>query len=188
MDLVQSETLGVGGEGGATGRGGGDSQNLVSAIKIAAFHCQHVVLTDRVSGKDWISERTRQSRSSCIDRRHSEQVLGAFNQSSHHEGLAHAHWTDWVTGDACPAFSCCFFSFQPVTSNRGATIIFRFLPVDSHGVHGDTGDCWLFTLTGNSYRERKRLGVNSLCCGFSLNTRVHFQLTVKVSGHFRLTV
>lgn len=143
-------------------------------------------LTDGVSRKDGISERTGQSRSSCIDCRDSKKVLGAFNQSSHHKGLAHTHWTDWVTSDTGPTLSCCFFSFQPVARNWCSTIIFRLLPMDSHGVHGNTTDCWLFTLTGNSYRERRRLGVNSPC--FSLNSVIHLQLTEKVSGHFRLTV
>lgn len=163
-----------------------DCQNLISIILIGALHCQRVVLTDGVSRKNGISERTGQSRSSCIDCSHSEKVLGAFNQSSDHKGLTHAHWTDWVTSDTGPALSCCFFSFQPVARNRGSTIIIRLLPMDSHGVHGDTANCWLFTLTGNSYRERKRLGVNSL--HFTLNSGIHVQLTVKVSGHFRLTV
>lgn len=127
-----------------------DSQSHVSAILMVELHYQSVILTDGVSGKDGVGERTGQSRSRCIDGCHPEQVLGAFNKSGHHKGLAHAHWTNGVTGDACPAFACCFFSFQPVAHDRGATIVFRFLPIDSHGVHGDTGNCWLFTLTGNS--------------------------------------
>lgn len=131
MDLVQSETLGVGGEGGAT-HAETDSQNLVSAILTVALIYQHVILTDRVSGKDGISARTGQSRSRCIDSSHPEKVLGAFNQSGHNEGLSHTHWTNGVTGDACPAFACCFFSFQPVASDWGATVIFRFFPIESH--------------------------------------------------------
>lgn len=106
--------------------------NPAPGILNVGFHYQCMTLTNRVSGKDGLRGRTSQSRSCGIDSCDPEQVLGAFDQSGHHKGLAQAHGTDGVTGNTRPAFARCFFSFQPVASNWGAAIVFRLFPVNGH--------------------------------------------------------
>ena len=119
--------------------------------KLTLYECE--TLTGGVSGEDGVCGRAGESRSSGIDGVDSKQVLGALNESAHHERLAQAHGTDGVTGDTCPALACRLLSLQPVASDWGATVLFRLLPVDGHGVHGDVGDCWLITLTGDSCKR-----------------------------------
>lgn len=109
-----------------------------------------MALTYGVSSEGGVCGSAGKTRSCCIDGDDSEQVLGALNESTHHEGLTHAHGTDGVAADTHPAFPCRLFSLQPVAGDRSATIVLRLLPVKGHGVQSDVGYGRLLTLTRDS--------------------------------------